>query len=93
MMEGIKRGQSGVERRDVDGTVSPTPPLLDTPETTQCHPQGTTHTHTHTLPLLPQPSPLGAFCIEHLQFALSYCMRHGPMENYTGVIVLLGFAF
>ena len=49
-------------------------------------------THPHTQ-LLPPPSLPGAFWIEPLWFALSYCMRHKCMENDSRVIVLLGFVF
>lgn len=54
-----------------------------------------TLTHTGTTPiyksLLLPPSPQGAFWIEPPWFATFYCMRHESMDNYSRVIVLLGF--
>lgn len=80
------------ESRDTDGTLSFPPPLFYILHSNTHICSAYTHTHTYTS-LLPPPSPHAAFWIKPLWFATSHCMRHELMENYSRVIVFLGFAF
>lgn len=84
---GVKeREQRVAGRRDINGPLS-FPSLL----CYTLHKPQRCHSPTHPTAATTQPS--GAFWIEPLWFALSYCMRHKRMEDYSRVIVLLGFVF